>query len=697
MTRTVLIDNYDSFTHNVVHLLAEVDGCAPLVLRNDDLGAWRELTPADVGRIVISPGPGRPDVRRDFGISALALEWTDTPLLGICLGFQGLCLAEGARVVRGAGPVHGGVSPIRHDGRDLFAGLPSPFLATRYHSLVARDVPESLEVTATTEDGVVMAVRHRERPHWGVQFHPESIVSEHGRELIANFRALADRHTGTTAAPLVPARRGRRAPETGRYRVQVEPIGGPVDAETAFGRLFAAEPASFWLDSGVRTEQARFSVLGAPSGPLGELVSYDVADGHVRVSTVDGVERERFAGSLFAYLERELARRRVEPSGLPSGFELGYVGCLGYELKADTGGSAAHRSDLPDCSLVFCDRAVVLDHETGRTWLLALSDPAHPGTETAARRWLAHARTELASAVPEPFELPEPSEVDPVAALHRHGPDEYRALIDRCQDQIRAGESYEICLTTQISAMVQSEPWDLYRVLRRVNPAPFAAFLRFPGFAVLSSSPERFLRVDGTGEVEARPIKGTRPRGTDARSDTALVADLVSSEKDRAENLMIVDLLRNDLGSVAELGSVRVPELFAVESHASVHQLVSAVRARLRPEISAVECVRAAFPGGSMTGAPKKRTMEILDELEDGPRGLYSGALGYFSLTGTVDLSIVIRTIVVAGGEARLGVGGAIVAQSDPDAEIEETRVKAAALLRALSIAEHRATRPSRV
>lgn len=266
----------------------------------------------------------------------------------------------------------------------------------------------------------------------------------------------------------------------------------------------------------------------------------------------------------------------------------------------------------------------------------------------------------------------------------RHDRERYLAHIDTCLRQIDDGESYEVCLTNMLGARGKLDPAEAYKLLRTGNPVPFGAQLRFGGLSVLSSSPERFIRVAGDGTVESRPIKGTRQRAASPAEDDALRADLASSAKDRAENLMIVDLVRNDLGRCARLGSVRVDGLFEVESYATVHQLVSTVSARLRPGLSAVDCVRAAFPGGSMTGAPKIRTMQIIDELEEGPRGVYSGALGFFSLSGAADLSIVIRTLVVDGDRIEYGVGGAVIALSDADAEFEETAVKAAPLLRLL-------------
>ncbi|PAK24306.1 aminodeoxychorismate synthase, component I, partial [Streptomyces sp. alain-838] len=266
----------------------------------------------------------------------------------------------------------------------------------------------------------------------------------------------------------------------------------------------------------------------------------------------------------------------------------------------------------------------------------------------------------------------------------RHDRDAYLKMIDVCQQEIAAGETYEVCLTNMAEVDTDLDPWQAYRALRRLSAAPFAAYLHFGPLAVLSSSPERFLRIDRHGTMESKPIKGTRPRGATPEEDARLVEDLAASEKDRAENLMIVDLVRHDLGRCAEVGSVVADPVFQVESYATVHQLVSTVRARLRRDTSPVAAVRAAFPGGSMTGAPKIRTMQVIDRLEGGPRGVYSGAIGYFSLTGAVDLSIVIRTLVLSGNRLRYGVGGAVIALSDPAAEFEETAVKATPMLRLL-------------
>jgi para-aminobenzoate synthetase component 1 len=253
------------------------------------------------------------------------------------------------------------------------------------------------------------------------------------------------------------------------------------------------------------------------------------------------------------------------------------------------------------------------------------------------------------------------------------------------QREIVAGNVYEANLTQRMTAPFAGDAWSLYRALRGLSPAPFACFLDLPDGAILSSSPERFLRLTPDGRVESRPIKGTRPRGETPQSDRALAEELASSEKDRAENLMIVDLVRNDLGRVCEIGSVKVPEMMRVERYASLHQLVSTVEGRLAEGSDALDLVRAAFPPGSMTGAPKIAAVRLLDSLEPVRRGVYSGVVGYLDARGGLDLSVVIRTLLVKKGAAHLHVGGAVVADSDPSAEYEESLDKARALLAALA------------
>ncbi|MFG2487218.1 aminodeoxychorismate synthase component I [Streptomyces virginiae] len=699
--RTLLIDNYDSFTYNLFHQLTEAGGREPEVVRNDD-PRWSARHLADFDNVVVSPGPGTPLEARDLGISREILATTRLPALGICLGHQAIGALHGATVGRAPAPLHGRISRVRHDGEGLFAGLPSPMEVVRYHSLAVTDLPPELEATAWTADGILMGLRHRTRPMWGVQFHPESICAEYGVELLRNFmdlsrlaarpprriagpRAEARSAAAAVAAPVpvpvpVPAPAPASSAGTRRLRVLTHELPTRWDAERAYDLLFRENPYSFWLDSSrPDATGGRFSIMGDASGPLARVARADVWSGTVRVDSA--ADTEIVSGPFLDWLDQDLRAIDTDVPALPFDFALGWTGYLGYELKSECGGELVHRSEDPDAVMVFTDRALVLDHHTGTTHLLALADDGVEGSEATARRRLAELADRLAHL--PPGAVPAPNGSVPMAGeiRLRHDRASYLGLIAAAHEEIAAGETYEVCLTNTAEVRGRLDPWAGYLHLRRTHPAPFGALLRFGGLSVLSTSPERFLRIDRDGLVESRPIKGTRPRGATPAEDAALVADLLTCEKDRAENLMIVDLVRNDLGRCAEPGSVEATDIFRVESFAGAHQLVSTVRARLRHDSSAVQCVRAAFPGGSMTGAPKVRTMRIIDRLEAGPRGVYSGALGYFSLSGAADLSIVIRTALVTEDKVRYGTGGAIIALSDAAAEFEETAVKAGPLL----------------
>ncbi|MFC4854083.1 aminodeoxychorismate synthase component I [Actinophytocola glycyrrhizae] len=689
--RTLIIDNYDSFTYNLCHQVGAVTGVAPTVVRNDehvDLGGFTH--------VIVSPGPGRPERAADFGICGDVIATTHLPLLGVCLGHQGICHVHGGAVGPAPRVRHGETSAVHHDGTGLFAGLPTPFTAVRYHSLAVTRLPDVLEPVATSDDGVLMAVRHRERPQWGVQFHPESIRTEHGHRLIANFLAQQGKRPSVTV-------RTRRPGSVIRHRR----VHTAASAETVFDTLYSGADHAFWLDSADSADGGasggRFSVLGDASGPLARVATADVTTGTVTIRRADQPDEVTHSGFL-DWLAADLARRPVTPPDVPFDFALGWVGYLGYELKAECGAESAHRSPHPDAAMIFADRAVVFDHRQGEVHLLTLNDDS----------WLDDTEKILAALPQDSSETPTQSRGRPAVPVYRQGVTEagvhgsavdnspccgqlelsplrarhdrahYLDLIAACQREIVAGETYEVCLTNQLTADGKLDPWPAYRRLRRANPEPFSALLRFGELSVLSVSPERFLRITPDGVALSEPIKGTRPRGATPEQDAALRLELGAAAKDRAENLMIVDLVRNDLGSVAALDGVTVERLFAVETHPTVHQLVSTVRATLAPGRGAVDAVRAVFPGGSMTGAPKLRTMAIIDRLEGGPRGVYSGALGYFSLSGAADLGMVIRTIVAGADHVSYGVGGAVIALSTPEDEVAETVVKAAPLLRLL-------------
>ena len=685
-TRTLLIDNYDSFTFNLFQLVAEVNGEDPIVVRNDG-ATWDELADWPFDNIVISPGPGRPDRPADFGVCRSAIDAADVPVLGVCLGHQGLARFAGAAVVHAPEVMHGRLSAVYHSGSPLFADIPQGFAAVRYHSLCVTRPPEWLVPIAWTRDGVIMGLAHRDRPQWGVQFHPESICTEHGRRLLANFRDLTaanGRHRPRAAAPcIVPRRTGSEWTVNGRPQPElvVRKLDRRCDPERAFVHLFGESRHAFWLDSSkAGDERSRFSFMGSGEGPLSAFVTYDVTSGEVRTAHADSVEVRR--ETIFDYLRRELRTMRRSADELPFDLNGGFVGYFGYELKAVSGGNATHRSSLPDAAFILADRLIAFDHRDGTTYVVCLADRAH---RAEGRRWVDTTCRQLDAL---------PDLVDPAPAS-RHQQVEFRLSrsyetyiddIRRIKEHLRDGETYEVCLTNRISADVTADPLELYRLLRRVNPAPFSAYLRLGDAAVLSSSPERFLSVGRDRWVEAKPIKGTTRRGATPAEDAALSEELRTSEKNRAENLMITDLLRNDLGLVCEIGTVHVPHLMEIETYETVHQLVSTIRGRLREDLAAPDCVQACFPGGSMTGAPKKRTMEIIDALEHEARGVYSGAIGYLGLGGAADLNIVIRTIVMEGTSLSIGAGGAIIMQSDADDEFQEMLLKAEAIMRAIAL-----------
>jgi len=684
---TLLIDNYDSYTFNLYQLLAGVAGEEPFVVRNDEL-RWDELASRGWDRIVISPGPGRPERERDLGVCRDALAQDEIPVLGVCLGHQGLAHVRGGTVTRGPDIVHGRISSVFHRGQGLFDGIPQGFRAVRYHSLVVEPaLPPELEAIAWSDDGTVMAIRARGKRAWGVQFHPESVGTEHGARLVANFLALT-RPTGprrpppdlrTTAVP------GGRQPlrAGGAVHVEHRVVDGAPDAERAFAALLDGHEHAFWLDSSlVDPARSRWSFIGAAMGSLGAQVRYRVREGRVSVTRAGRAEEE-LDERLLAYLSRELARLHTACPELPFDLNGGFVGYLGYECKADCGAADAHRAELPDAFFVLADRVVAFDHARGRAHVLALSEP---GDEASARRWA----DEAAAALGRLPELPEPPGLDrapapPAFALAR-GHEHYKANVEACKRLLESGESYEICLTNRIGLAAPDDSFELYRVMRRLNPAPYGAYLRMREGAILSTSPERFLRVRRDRSIETKPIKGTARRGEGPVADAQARAGLLASAKDRAEHLMIVDLLRNDLGRVAQIGSVYVAKLMDVESYETVHQLVSTIRGLLRDDVDLADCIRATFPGGSMTGAPKLRTMEILDDLEGDARGVYSGALGYFALNGTADLGIVIRTLVATAAGASIGTGGAVVMLSDAEQELDEMLLKAQPLLDAVAV-----------
>jgi para-aminobenzoate synthetase component 1 len=390
--------------------------------------------------------------------------------------------------------------------------------------------------------------------------------------------------------------------------------------------------------------------------------------------------------------------------GLPP-FQGGAAGYVAYDWGLTLERLPAPRYDdlgLPDLVLGLYDWVIAWDHDTSRAWLVSTGIPerndgarhARAASRAASMKQRLGARDSGLGVRDSPLGMREraPSFVvergwwNASFQLRSSFPREgYLAAVRRVRDYIFAGDIFQANLSQRFEAALDESAWSFYRRLRQRNAAPFAAFLDFPEVTVVSASPERFLRVDAHGHVETRPIKGTRPRGFGPEHDAALGQALAESAKDRAENLMIVDLMRNDLSRVCAPNSVRVSELFSLEHYATVHHLVSTVVGRLSPGRDAIDLLRAAFPGGSITGAPKLRAMEIIAELESSRRGVYCGSIGYWSVTGDLDTNIAIRTAVVQDGRVYFSAGGGIVADSNPEQEYLETLDKARAMIDALA------------
>ena len=451
-----------------------------------------------------------------------------------------------------------------------------------------------------------------------------------------------------------------------------------------------------WLDSQSDADRlGRYSFLSADPCLLIEAEGRRV----FRTSMRGAGTREAVEGDVLSALRDAIAPFRTEATpGIPP-FQGGFAGYIGYEFggtleklpRAPGGGLG-----IPDLAMGLYDWTLAWDHLEKRAWLISTGIPER----REARRHHAEARmTEVLNRLRQSPQASDrtrastdDSPVMPAAAARGRGAElssslshaEYLDVVRRVREYINAGDIYQANITQRFRMAVDEEPWALYGRLRAQNPAPFSAFLEFGDLAIASVSPERFLRLTSAGQVEARPIKGTRPRGSTPADDDVLAQELLGSGKDRAEHVMIVDLMRNDLSRVCQTGTVRVPELFALEKYATVHHLVSTVTGELRPDCDAIDLLRATFPGGSITGAPKIRAMEIIAELEPVRRDVYCGTIAYLALSGALDASIVIRTALIKDGQAYCSAGGGIVADSEPEAEYVESWNKARGLLEVL-------------
>ena len=456
----------------------------------------------------------------------------------------------------------------------------------------------------------------------------------------------------------------------------VVPIEIEIEPAPAFHSLYKA-PSSFFLDTVLPDvhDLGHHSFMGAR--PFATMIS---RGDDIELVTVAG--KKRFQANPFDALDQLLSRFEIsgDVNALP--FTGGLVGYLSYDLKSFVERLPHNATDdqhFPEIYAAFYRRVMAYDHRKGAWYLCVTNFDELPYIDPKAEAIKIVRRFESLLAQPPP----EPQPAPPAQLESNFTRERYLAAVKRAIEYIAAGDIYQVNLSQRFRANRVEHPFQTYLRLRKTNPAPFAAYLGFKEIQVLSSSPERFLKVEGR-RVETRPIKGTRPRGKNKKEDEHMRNELASSVKDRAELTMIVDLERNDLGRVCEYGSISVTRHAAIETYATVHHLVSTVEGTLRPEIGIADLLRATFPGGSITGAPKIRAMGIIDELEPTARSVYTGSIGYIRFDGAADLNIAIRTVLAGPQWLSFQVGGGIVADSNPEAEYQETLDKGRAIFTAL-------------
>ena len=467
----------------------------------------------------------------------------------------------------------------------------------------------------------------------------------------------------------------------------IREVNIPFPPQSVFDR-FRYEPHSCFLDSGMDPGRlGRYSFIGIEPFLV-------VNSRGSRITTRAGDTYTTQTGNPFDALRSILTRYRLDRPDSDIPFLGGCAGYFSYDLchfMERLPSSAIDDLELPECYFAFFDTVLAFDNLNNRAYIISTGFPEineAKRSKRAAER-LDYFRERLSSIPAKPQQdSGSPHDKPPQEAVLKSNftRSEYVRAVQKVRDYIIAGDIFQVNLSQRFQTPVTIPPYELFLRLRDINPAPFAAYLNFEDLIVISASPERFLRVQGN-EVETRPIKGTRPRGRNAVEDEVMANRLIQSIKDRAENIMIVDLERNDLGRVCRYGSVHVSELAILETFPTVFHLTSTVKGTLRDGTGNIDLLKACFPGGSITGAPKVRAMEIIDELEPTRRSVYTGSIGYLSFSDNLDLNIVIRTMLIKNNTAYFQVGGGIVYDSDPEEEYQETLDKGKALVQALQLA----------
>jgi para-aminobenzoate synthetase len=784
--RILFVDAYDSFSENIGALLAQTLDAYITFVKIDSCISYPtglDISLNGYDALVLGPGPGNPAEPSDIGIipSLWSVAQANAiPVLGICLGFQSLCLTFGVPVVRMPLPCHGLTKTINHSNKDIFSGA-GDFVATNYNSLAVRieDIletpvsrPESACSTSSNSTDVnsgcstpervfqsliplawdnfgwLMGVRHGRLPFWGLQFHPESCKSSktchhilrrwwdyasewnrtHRPTILPKFLSLEIASVTDLEKKSSHDSVGTQVPNFPHLSVTPQESQSSVlrrltasllelsassgsTVQTAVTKLTSREhiadlcyeDSSNWTAFLESTKKGRYSIYAIPSSSNWRL---ELSSQYLVVSS-DAYPAQEYSmhhSDIFDLLKSVLKAQKATGGDSKVPFWGGFLGFFSYEMGLKTAGfvpnTDSRSGTAPEVSLVWVERSVVIDHLEGQVYVQSIRRDDSTWIQKFVNRitcskganfigncddqtldiLLANAQTSL------------PSE------------DAYKANINACQQHLQAGNSYELCLTVETKVKLAAcQSWPLYKNLSRCNPVPFAAFLRLGKTTILSSSPEQFLSWNRQGTIDMVPMKGTVKKSTDMTF--AKASDILASPKESAENLMIADLIRHDLyRALGSNASVEVVKLCEVVEHETVYQLVSHIRANppddierlpeVEKQAKVIECgltaLQQTMPPGSMTGAPKKRSCEILSQLEQRPRGVYSGVLGYLDVGGGGGFSVCIRTAFSSDDDTenglqtwRIGAGGAITVLSDVDAEWEEMRTKMESVLRA--------------
>ncbi|EEB07322.1 para-aminobenzoate synthase [Schizosaccharomyces japonicus yFS275] len=692
--RILVVDCYDSYTYNVCDMLQRISKDIHIVLVHWDKIAekiWSNLHVFDA--IVIGPGPGHPN---DYSAVLNKFWETNIPTLGICLGFQSLCLYYGATVEKMSTlPWHGRAATVITTGESIYQGV-SEVKGMRYHSLYAHNIPvKDLTILATTkEDNLAVAVQAKRAPHYGILYHPESICSTHSQTVINNFLlhvvkpSTADLPTSISSYNVRP---------TPFVDYSVQPCFKVCTQELSW-----FDPLSFiekierdnsffcFLDSA--KEPGEFSMLGFTTGPNAYTIHYQKSIDETTFTHCVSQQQNKKPYNIWKAVAEFMSERKAVGGLKQLPFHGGLMGVLGYEANEMTKKSASEYSrglnafasktaeSYVDAELAFVDRSFVFDLVQKRVYAQTLIKE-----EQTLENWWDELLLSDSDATSNSLSHKGDQPKTPTVTISDRK--SYCKKVQDCQSYLLSGDSYELCLTDHILVQPSKSihDFDLYKRIRNHNPASYAGFMRLPHITHLSASPERFCKFEN-GHCHFSPIKGTLKRTPTTNIEVA--KETLLNVKDSSELNMIIDLIRNDLYQLATVNSVSVPQLYSVEEHPTVYSLVSHIYGDIKAPTTGWDVLAHSFPPGSMTGAPKLRSIQLLEELESLPRGVYSGIFGYWDASlEKGEFSVIIRSTFRYHNENiwHIGAGGAITVLSTPDGEFDEMLLKVNSVLPAFS------------